>query len=130
MTSFVFDIGERARKASRFIGHVRSELQHALICEKKERKITQQEIANLLGVNRSVINRQLMGTENLTLRSVAELAWALNWDICFELRKAQPHGNQHAAPPTAAGERIKIKNYVTPAGGTFIGHELEIEAAV
>lgn len=93
MNSYVFDIGEKDRKASRFIGHVRTELQKALVAEKAERKITQQQIANQIGVNRSVINRQLMGTENLTLRSVAELAWALGWEIDFTLRKQPDHGN-------------------------------------
>jgi predicted XRE-type DNA-binding protein len=87
MTSYLFDIGDRARKASRFIGTVRSELQYVLSREKAERKLNQQDIATLLGVNRSVVNRQLIGTENLTLRSVADLAWALGWDIDFRLRK-------------------------------------------
>jgi transcriptional regulator with XRE-family HTH domain len=87
MNSYVFDIGSKARKASRFIGRVRSELQRALVAEKAAQKITQQQIATKLGVNRSVINRQLLGKENMTLRSVAELAWALGWEIRFELRK-------------------------------------------
>jgi hypothetical protein len=90
MTSYLFDIGGKRRAAARFIGHVRSELQRALVAEKATRKITQQAIAKLLGVNRSVINRQLMGFENMTLRRVAELAWALGWEIVFELRKPTP----------------------------------------
>jgi hypothetical protein len=86
MTSFVFDIGAKARKAARFIGQVRAELQRALVEEKAARKLTQQQIATMIGVNRSVINRQIMGLENLTLRRVAELAWALNREISFSLR--------------------------------------------
>jgi transcriptional regulator with XRE-family HTH domain len=103
MTSYVFDIGEKARKASRFIAHVRAELQKALIAEKAARKITQQQIASQIGVNRSVINRQLMGTENLTLRSVADLAWALGWDIAFELKKPPQRGNQRQDSIEPAG---------------------------
>ena len=102
MTSYVFDIGEKARKVSRFIGTVRSELQYALSKEKAARKkFTQQDIATLLGVNRSVINRQLIGTENMTLRRVAELAWALGWDIEFRLRKNNTVslGNNYSEPP-------------------------------
>ena len=89
MISYVFDIGDRARKVSRFIAHVRSELQRVLVEEKSTRKITQQSIAEKLGVNRSVINRQLMGEENLTLRSIAELAWALDWELEFQLTKPE-----------------------------------------
>src|SRR6266581_6107553 len=93
MTSYMFEIGEKARKASRFIGHVRAELQRALVAEKASRKLTQQKLADALGVNRSVINRQLMGTENLTLRSVAELGWALGWERNIEMRKTVAKGN-------------------------------------
>ncbi len=97
MTSYVFDIGEKARTVSRFIGHVRSELQKAFIAERAIRKLTQQQIANELGVNRSVINRQLMGTDNITLRRVAEFAWVLGWDIDFVLRKRTNEGNHQQA---------------------------------
>ena len=97
MISYVFDIGEKTRRVSRFIGHVRSELQKAFIAEKATRKLTQQQIANEIGVNRSVINRQLMGTENITLRRVAEFAWVLGWDIDFVLRKRTSEGNHQQA---------------------------------
>jgi plasmid maintenance system antidote protein VapI len=98
MTLYVFDIGERARKVSRFIGEVRSELQNALMEEKASRKLTQQNIASLIGVNRSVINRQLIGSENLTLRRVAELAWALGWDIEFRLLKTETARAENHVP--------------------------------
>jgi hypothetical protein len=87
MNLYLFDIGERARVVGRFIGQVRSELQRALVIEKAARKLTQQQIANVIGTSRSVINREITGEENLTLRRVAELAWALGWEIVFELRK-------------------------------------------
>jgi plasmid maintenance system antidote protein VapI len=96
MTSFVFDIGEKSRAVSRFIGHVRSELQRALAAEKAERRLTQQAIARAIGVNRSVINRQLIGYENLTLRSVAELAWALGWNPEFSLKKPEYESNKYS----------------------------------
>jgi plasmid maintenance system antidote protein VapI len=89
MNLYLYDIGERARRAGRFIGHVRAELQKAWLLEKASRNITQQQIATVLDVDRSVINRQLMGYENLTLRSVAGLAWALGWEPVFYLQKCQ-----------------------------------------
>lgn len=90
MTSFVYDIGEKERAGSRFIAHVRSEVQDAFLEEKKLRKITQQQLATKLGVNRSVVNRQLMGLDKMTLRSVAELLWAMGWDPEFKATK-EPH---------------------------------------
>jgi len=83
--SFQFAIDSRSRKAARFMRRVRTELQKALEEEKGKRKITQAELARLLGVDRSVINKQLTGSGNLTLRSIADWAWALDRDIVFSL---------------------------------------------
>lgn len=85
--SFLFDIGGRKRKAASFITKVRNELLQALVEEKAARPFSQQQLAQKLGVNRSVINRQLNGEANLTLRTVADLAWALDREISFELKK-------------------------------------------
>lgn len=87
MTSFVYDIGEKARVGSRFIDHVRQELLRALYEEKNARKVTQQSIANRLGVDRSVVNRRFMGLENMTIRSLAETLWALGWEADFRAVK-------------------------------------------
>ncbi|KAB1079387.1 helix-turn-helix domain-containing protein [Methylobacterium soli] len=89
MTSFRFDVGSRGRKAARFITRVRNELQKAVVEERESSGLNQQKLATKLGVNRSVINRQLSGEANLTLRSVAELAWALDRDIEFSLSKPE-----------------------------------------
>jgi len=110
MNSYVFDIGEKARKVARFIGHVRAELQRALVVEKASRKLTQQQIATMIGVHRSVINRQLMGFENLTLRRVAELAWALGWELYFELRRPQQPGTITVESPAASTSNTNIVN--------------------
>tara|TARA_R110002110_G_scaffold137735_1_gene323068 strand:+ start:4335 stop:4658 length:324 start_codon:yes stop_codon:yes gene_type:complete len=45
---------------------------------------TQQEVAKKLGVDRSVINRRLTGSANLTARSLAEFAYAFDKDIYIE----------------------------------------------
>lgn len=93
MSSLVFDIGERRRAASRFMGRVQREVQRAVAIEKQARKLTQQQIADMLETSKSVINREILGG-NLTLRRLGELAWALGYEIVFEFRKR----------PTAAGQ--------------------------
>lgn len=93
MTSYNVEIGEKARIGARFVARVRSEIQRAFAVEKGRRRLTQQSISKRLGVNRSVINRQLMGLENMTLRSAAELLWAIGWEPSFEaLRREPSHG--------------------------------------
>jgi hypothetical protein len=110
--SLQFDVGEKSRKVAKFIGKVHRELQRALEYEKKNRRITQQQIASLIGVNRSVINREFLGGGNLTLRRLAELAWALGWEIGFELRKpTATHGQNHLpvqAPTTVTSGNVHV----------------------
>ena len=108
MPSYLYDIGDRSRAVARFIAHIRSELQKAYAQERVERKLTQQAIATRLGVNRSVINRQLTGLENMTVRSVAELAWAIGWTPNFSVSKHVQNGNYFITTdvtPTVAKKR-------------------------
>jgi transcriptional regulator with XRE-family HTH domain len=100
--SLLFDIGEKARRIARFLGSVHRELQFALEEEKSARKLTQQQIADEIGVNRSVINRQILGGGNLTIRRVAELAIAMGREPVLELRKPAAQGNYAYPPPKEA----------------------------
>ena len=106
MTSFHFDIGSRARQAGRLIGRVRSELLKALSERKAENGLSQQALAQKLGVHRSLINRQLTGETNLTLRSIADLAWALDMEISFELKKPIVEAGQNQ-PATTSADAIR-----------------------
>jgi len=85
------------------MGTVRRELQKAVAAEKQARKLTQQQIAEMLDTNRSVINREILGG-NLTLRRLAELAWALGWEIVFEFRK----------PATVIGQNQPLEIPISP----------------
>ncbi len=112
MTSFQFDVGSRARKAGRFIGRVRSELLKALSDKKAKDGLTQQALATKLGVHRSLVNRQLSGESNLTLRSLADLAWAMDMELNFELReRAEAFGqNESTATSTISHGQIRFIN--------------------
>jgi ribosome-binding protein aMBF1 (putative translation factor) len=85
--TYQLDIGHRSRRVGRFIARVRGELLKAVDEERRTSKLNQNAIAKKLGSQRSLVNRQLSGEASLTLRSVAELSWALGREISFELRK-------------------------------------------
>ena len=85
MTSFRLKIDPKERYVSRFFGQVERAFQSAFVEAKKDRKLTQQKIAELLGVDRSVINRRLLRRENMTERTLAEMAWAMDYEIDFKL---------------------------------------------
>ncbi len=88
MNSFELDIiDEKSRIGAEFLADVISEIQRAVATEKETRKITQQAIAEKIGTSRSVINRQILGYENITIRRAAELLWAVGWEPYFEAKK-------------------------------------------
>ena len=95
MTYFHFDIGGRARNAGRFIGKVRNEFLRALSVKRAESGICQQALAVKLDTERALINRQLSGEETLSLRALADLAWAMDMEISFELKSPSASAGQN-----------------------------------
>jgi transcriptional regulator with XRE-family HTH domain len=115
VTCFHFDIGSKARHAGRFIGRVRGELLRALSERKAEAGLSQQALAQKLDTDRALINRQLSGEANLSLRSLAELAWAMDMEISFELTKPAARLGQNQPMTTSTVRHGQIK-YID--GGT------------
>jgi hypothetical protein len=115
MASYSVDIGSGPRKVGRFIARVRHELLKAVEEERSSSKLSQQEIATRLARKRSAITHELAGLEPLTLRSVAELSWALGREISFELREPVPSAGQNFNLETTTVE-WKKPTFVGKAG--------------
>lgn len=96
--SFALRLSPTKRAAGRFIGRVRDELLKAFLDAKDERGLTQKALADELGVDSARISRILNGEENLTLRSVAELACVLDREVDFALRKRKPAYTANGGP--------------------------------
>ncbi|WP_192215322.1 helix-turn-helix transcriptional regulator [Methylobacterium bullatum] len=77
--SFHFETDEKSFAGSSLIMQAIREMQSAFLREKKTTGLTQQALANRLGIkNRSTVNKWLLGRENISLRTIGEVAWALN----------------------------------------------------
>jgi transcriptional regulator with XRE-family HTH domain len=82
--SYQLKLSRRSLKSARFISKLHSAIQNALVESGK----TQQQVAQELGVDRSVVNRRLKGNANLTARSIADFAYVLGKEI--EVRFVDP----------------------------------------
>ncbi|MFK5599939.1 hypothetical protein ACFZ8E_23525 [Methylobacterium sp. HMF5984] len=82
---FYLDIDPREETQANYMALVRAKLQAAYVQAKHIRGETLQSIADKLGVNKSVIYRQLSGEANLTVKTIADLSWALNKEPVFDL---------------------------------------------
>lgn len=85
MSSFQITITPSRRAAGQFVSRVRRAIQKALAEEAEKHGTTQSDLARAIGVNRSVISREIRGHKDLTLGRVGELAWALGRVPSFEL---------------------------------------------
>jgi transcriptional regulator with XRE-family HTH domain len=115
-------VAPRRRAFARLIGEIRHSLNQALTEEQKTRGLTRTEIAHILGVNKSIVSRKLNGTSNMTLETLADLAYALNRPVKVDLpsRALPPGSNQYVAPPpVAAASTVRADTPVlTPATPT------------
>jgi transcriptional regulator with XRE-family HTH domain len=84
--SYRLKIDQRSMKAAKFIAKLQAEIQRALV----ESGLTQQEVAERLGVDRSVINRRLKGKANLTARSICDFAYAFDQNVVVKFTTTAP----------------------------------------
>jgi transcriptional regulator with XRE-family HTH domain len=112
MSSFQITITPSKRAAGRFISRVRRVIQRALAEEANTRGLTQSDLARAIGVNRSVINREIQGTSDITLGRVGELAWALG-------RRAVIVFESTNSPFQASIESTSRKVAAPPSPGQF-----------
>lgn len=85
--SFQLSVTPHRRAAARFIDAVHRSLLKAF---SDSPEISQTDIANVLGVHRSVINRQMRGRKDMSLARVAEIAHLLGYEADFTLVKPEP----------------------------------------
>ena len=108
--SFQIEVNPKEEAGTRTIMKIFRELQRAYLEERKDRKLTQQEIARRLDVNRSVVNRRLQGKENLTVRSLGELMWAMDRDWIISSEKSGGAATGNIPTGTVYNEQIIYPN--------------------
>jgi transcriptional regulator with XRE-family HTH domain len=97
MPSYRITLTPSKRAAGRFVNSVRRGLQKALAEEQGKRGLTQAALARIVGVNRSVIHRELMGQKDITLGRVGELASAMGRKAVIEFQELAVSSGQNIA---------------------------------
>ena len=110
MQSFNLEIDKRRRTYVRLIGEIQHALNQALTEEHTSRNLTKAQIATLLGKNKSFVTRKLSGSSNMTLETLADLAWALNRPVRVSLPSSGRAGDNSALPATETQPRNHENN--------------------
>lgn len=98
MTSYQIDPGPRSVAVGRFLDGVRRELLEAFLSESEASGLTVQHLSQKLLKPCSEINGYFAGTLPLSLRSIADLAWALNRSISFDIGAEKTVAGQNSHP--------------------------------
>ena len=88
MTSSSLDL--RRRTYVRLIGEIQHALNDALAEEFARRGLTRTQMADILHTNKSFVTRKLSGVSNMTLETLADLAFALDRAIKIQLISRAP----------------------------------------
>ena len=121
--SYRLKIDPKSRKVARFISMLQVKIQKALTESGK----TQQEVADILGVDRSVVNRRLKGNSNLTARSIAEFAYAFDKNIVLEFVGGE--APQKTNRTVANGNVIRLNPRPESVGSVEPNSTYKIESA-
>lgn len=78
MTSSSPTLTPRRRTYVRLIGEIRHILNQALTEEHAARGLTKADIARALGKDKAFVTKKLSGTSNMTLETLADLAYSMN----------------------------------------------------
>jgi len=76
---------EKSEAAARLIADVGEKLREAFAIEKDSCRLSLQKLAERLDSDRAHMHRALSGHNNMTLRTLAELAWAMDREVFVDL---------------------------------------------
>lgn len=93
----------------RLAGQIEGQLREAYHRRFNAGELNQSSLAAKLGVSRSVVNRRLNGQTNMTIETIAEMAWALGLEIDVTIRdravaQDTPRLQPVAMPPSATSK--------------------------
>lgn len=99
------------------LGEIQHVLLEALEEESRDRGLTRAEMARSIGKNKSFVTRKLSGDSNMTLQSLADLAFSLDRPVKVNLpsRHAQISSNRTVANPATSETpaAISVKPFAT-----------------
>lgn len=101
--SFKLKLSAKDRATGRFMSRVHRALAKVVTEAKAEKGLTQQQIADAMGVDKSVVSRILNGESNLTLKTIGDISWVLGIkpEVTFRpVEVVTGHTANHVAMPT------------------------------
>ncbi|KAJ03293.1 helix-turn-helix domain-containing protein [Sulfitobacter mediterraneus] len=110
--SFELDIDPIDNEAADFLNRLHIELFQAFVQAKKNKGVTQRQVAEIMGVDKSQVSRILRGSGNPTARTISDFAFALDCMPAISLIPIKPSGNLDANHVSRSTSSTKINTRV------------------
>jgi hypothetical protein len=107
-------------------GVIESKLRDAYAKRHRRGLDTQTTIANKLGVNRSAVNRRLIGRANMTIETIADMVWALGQ--CIDVDIFDPYERPSNAHRIIS-EHARPRDVTTDSATSVTDAKVEVEYA-
>ena len=106
--SFSLKIDPRRRAYARLIGDIEQRLNEALAEEAETRGLTKARIAAVLGKNKAFVTRKLVGTGNMTIETLSDLAYAMDRRVEISLPREEARSGTNE--PTTRSGAVKAQS--------------------
>ena len=125
MPSSKFEIDTRRKTYVRLVGEISHQLNTALHEEHERRGLTRTHMAEILNTNKSFITRKLDGRSNMTLETLADIAFALDRVVHVQLISRMPPPGSNHPPPSSSIIQSTATGSTGPTTRFTTGRELE-----
>ena len=98
----------------RLVGAIESQLRDAY-ARRHDEGVTQSSLARKVGVGRAAINRRLTGRANLTIKTIADLVWALDHSIKVEIFDPQTQRSESNSLRSLTNDQARLPTPSTDA---------------
>ena len=123
MKLFSLNMNPKERATGRFKSRVNRTLVRAVIEAKREKNLTQSQIADQMGVDKSTFSRIINGRGNLTLKTIGDVSWVLGLrpDITFSKiqHDSADRANRPAMQPNTGNKSESLPHSSYPSNATF-----------
>lgn len=130
MKSFSLNMSAKDRATGRFKSRVNRALVTAVISAKREKGLTQSQIADRMGVDKPTLSLIVNGRGNLTLKTIGEICWALGLRPEITFSKIQHESvvrAMHPHTPAETGNKAETSPRSTHASKTAFHSTKEAE---
>lgn len=96
------------------VSSVESQLRELYALRHEQEGLTQSDLADRLGIDKSSVHRRLLGASNLTLKTLADMVWGLKGSVDVDIQPLEIQCPSNDAFKNEMFKTIRHTNAISP----------------